>query len=179
MKPDSYLLDWETLSTLGAVSFIVTSSKLEETAWRFALAVLVLVCLGLLVEGITLSKGGLDGGKNHEGKRREEEKGNIVEGESSANRGCLQVSIWGKCDGLLGQNEVNLSFTSNLNPLGLERWFSRYDLIDQLFHNKLLVPSKPTSFLSKPHSDFYLCSAISTVRLQGKKQSKLCLSMHG
>ena len=32
MKPDSYLLDWETLSTLGAASFIVTSSRLEETS---------------------------------------------------------------------------------------------------------------------------------------------------
>ena len=44
---------------------------------------MVLVCFGLLVEGvcssITLSKGGLDGGKNHEGKRREEEKETIVE----------------------------------------------------------------------------------------------------
>ena len=58
---------------------------------------MVLVCFGHLVEGvcsfITLSKGGLDGGKNHEGKRREEEKETIVEGESSANGGCLQVSI--------------------------------------------------------------------------------------
>jgi hypothetical protein len=62
--------------------------------------------------------GGLDGGENHEGKRREEEKENIpiarVEGESSAIRRCLQVSIGGKCDGLLGQVVV--------------------DIIDQLFH---------------------------------------------
>ena len=44
---------------------------------------------------ITLSGfGGLDGGENHEGKRREKEKDDIfLEGESSADRGCLQVSI--------------------------------------------------------------------------------------
>ena len=64
--------------------------------------------------------------RGEETRRRKGKHIARVEGESSANRGCLQVSTSGKCDGLLGQNEgrkalLNLSFTSNLNPLGLER----------------------------------------------------------
>jgi hypothetical protein len=83
----------------------------------------------VLLVAITLSGfGGLDGGENHEGKRREKEKDDIfLEGESSANRGCDM-----RQDGLSGQKFrmkvgrclvalLNLSFTSNLNPLGLER----------------------------------------------------------
>ena len=58
---------------VGATPFIVTSKL--ETCSRFALAV--------LREGVcssrTLSTGGLDGEKNDEGQRREEEKEHIVE----------------------------------------------------------------------------------------------------
>jgi hypothetical protein len=50
---------------------------------------LFIVTLSTLRAGL----GGLDGGEKHERQRREKEKEDILlEGESSANRGCLQVS---------------------------------------------------------------------------------------
>ena len=50
-------------------------------------------------------------------KRREKEKEDILlEGESTANCGCLHNNLLGQNEGMIGR-----CFTSNLNSLGLER----------------------------------------------------------
>ena len=76
-----------------------------------------------------------------------------VEGEAGAMASGCCVTSCVTPDFL--QQCSNLSFTSNLNkPFGVRTLISRYDIIDQLFHNKLVSPHRKGLVLSKPH---YYC----------------------